>query len=186
MPTGFYTRRGDDGSTGILGEGRVSKSDARIEALGAVDEATAALGMARAVCRSAEAAGCLVSIQRDLYAVMAEAAASVENREKFRSIDAARVKWLEEQTDWLSQKVDLPREFIVPGDSIAGAALDVARTAVRRAERRLVALSENGLLDNPDLLRYMNRLSSFCFVLELWENHLAGSSRPTLAKGEGA
>ena len=85
--------------------------------------------------------------------------------------------------DLLSQVVDLPREFIVPGDSPAGAALDLARAVVRRAERRFVGLSEAGLLSNSSLLIYLNRLSSFCFVLELRENQLAGSDQPTLAKG---
>ena len=183
MPESFYTRQGDDGSTGMLGSGRISKSDARIEALGAIDEANAALGVARSLCRSPEAAACLVIIQRDLYGIMAEVASSPENVERFRTIGAERVNWLEEQTDLLSQVVDLPREFIVPGDSLAGAALDLARAVVRRAERRLVGLSETGLLSNQSLLVYLNRLSSFCFVLELRENQLAGSDQPTLAKG---
>jgi cob(I)alamin adenosyltransferase len=174
MPSSFYTSRGDDGSTGLLGEGRVSKADSRIEALGTVDEATAALGVARATCQSSE---------RDCYGVMAEVAANAENAEKFRTIDQIRVAWLEEQTDRLSQIVQIPRDFILPGDSQAGASLDMARAIVRRAERRLVELSEGGLISNPELLRYMNRLSSFCFLLELYENQLAGSQFPTLAKG---
>jgi cob(I)alamin adenosyltransferase len=183
MPDKFYTRRGDDGSTGMLGSERISKSDPRIEALGAVDEANAAIGIARSLCGSPEAAACIVIIQRDLYGVMAEVASSLENVERFRTIDAGRVNWLEEQTDSLSRVVDLPREFIVPGDSPAGAALDLARAVVRRAERRLVGLSENGLVSNPNLLKYINRLSSFCFVLELRENQHAGSDQSTLAKG---
>jgi cob(I)alamin adenosyltransferase len=184
MPTNFYTRSGDDGMTGLLGEGRISKADARIEALGAVDEVTAALGMARAVCRSAEAAECLVRIQRDLYGLMSEVAATPENAEKFRSISSEQINWLEAQTDYLSKLVEVPREFIVPGDSLAGAALDVARTIARRAERRLVALYELGLIMNPDVLPYMNRLSSFCFALELFENKLSGDQPITLAKGQ--
>ena len=183
MPESFYTRQGDDGSTGMLGPGRISKSDARIETLGAIDEANAALGVARSLCRSPEATACLVIIQRDLYGIMAEVASSPGNVERFRTIGTERVNWLEEQTDMLSQMVDLPREFIVPGDSPAGAALDLARTVVRRAERRVVALSEAGQLSNPNLLVYLNRLSSFCFVLELRENQLAGSDQTTLAKG---
>ena len=183
MPEKFYTRRGDDGFTGMLGSERVSKSDARIETLGAVDEANAALGVARSLCRSPEAAACIVKIQRDLYGVMAEVASSPINVERFRTIGAERVNWLEEQTDSLSQVVNVPTEFIVPGDSPAGAALDLARAVVRRAERRLVGLSEAGLVFNPSLLMYLNRLSSFCFVLELREDQLAGSDQPTLAKG---
>ncbi len=184
MPTNFYTRMGDDGTTGLLGEGRVSKSDTRIEALGAVDEVTAALGVARAICASAEAAECLVHIQRDLYGLMGEVAATPENIARFRVISSEQVSWLEAQTDYLGKVVELPREFIVPGDSLAGAALDLARTVTRRAERRLVALAQEERLDNPDVLRYMNRLSSFCFVLELHENKLAGNQNTTLAKEE--
>lgn len=182
MTSRFYTGRGDDGSTGLLGKGRVSKADPRIETLGAIDETTAALGVARAVCRSVEAAQLLVSIQRDLYNLMAEVAATEENVEKFRSIRAEHVAWLERHTDQISQMVELPREFIVPGDTPAGAALDVARTVVRRAERRLVRLSEQQLLSNPAILQYMNRLSSFCYVLELLENQLAGNTDLTQAK----
>jgi len=183
MPTKLYTRLGDDGTTGLLGEGRISKADARIEALGTVDEVSAALGLARAVCQSPEAAECLVHIQRDLYAMMGEIAATPENAQKFRAVGPEQVKWLEAQTDYLGKVVEIPREFIIPGDSQAGAALDVARTIVRRAERRLVNLSEEGLLNNADILRYVNRLSSFCFILELHETKISGGQNLTLAKG---
>lgn len=182
MASTYYTRRGDDGTTGLLGEGRIAKNDARIEALGTIDEATAAIGVARAVCKSAEAAQFLLSIQRDLYNMMAEVAATRENAEKFRSITPEHVAWLETQTDIVGQMVEMPREFIVPGDSPAGAALDFARTIVRRAERRLVELHQRGDLSNPELLRYANRLSSFCYVLELLENKHAGVTGVTLAK----
>jgi cob(I)alamin adenosyltransferase len=177
MPSKFYTRMGDDGTTGLLGAGRVSKADVRIEALGSVDEASAALGMARALCQTAEAAECLVRIQRDLYNLMGEVAATPENVARFRAIGAEQVEWLEAQADYLARGVDLPREFIIPGDSLAEAALDVAR-----AERRLAALAEAGALENPQVLRYLNRLSSFCFVLELHENVHAGNQNPTLAR----
>ncbi|MBI4929011.1 MAG: cob(I)yrinic acid a,c-diamide adenosyltransferase [Anaerolineae bacterium] len=183
MASNFYTRRGDKGTTGLLGEGRISKSDLRIDALGTVDEVTAALGMARATCQSQEAKETLVVIQRDLYNLMAEVAATPENAAKFRGINEQRVAWLEERTDWLAGQVELPREFIVPGDSQAGAAIDLARAITRRSERRLVELTEDGGLNNEEVLRYMNRLSSFCFVLELFENQIAGTSKPTLAKG---
>jgi len=182
MPTKFYTRKGDDGSTGLLGEGRVAKSDLPMEALGSLDETTAALGVARAFCQTAEAREMLVQIQRDLYGIMGEAAATVDIADQFRVVDNTRVAWLEEQVDRLTAQVDMPREFIVPGDSPAGAVVDLARTICRRAERRMVELAERGDIQNPALLQYLNRLSSFCFVLELFENKLAGSDRPTLAR----
>lgn len=177
----FYTTKGDDGTTGLLGKGRVSKHHARIEAIGSLDEATAAMGLARAQCLDARAAPIILEAQRDLYKLMAEVAATPENEEKFRSIDAARVTWLEEQTDALSEIVQMPKEFILPGDSPASAALSLARTIVRRAERRVVELHDAGEVANLELQRYLNRLSSLCFVLELLENEAAGR-QTTLAK----
>lgn len=181
MPA-YYTRGGDDGSTGLLGKGRVPKYDLIPEVLGTIDEATAAVGLARAFCQAPESPDLLLKIQRDLYGLMAEAAATPENMDKFHVIDPAHVVWLEEQIDRLSLSVEIPREFIVPGDSVAGAALDVARTVVRRAERRVAEYLQRGDSRNPELLRYLNRLSSLLFVLELRENQVAGKNKPTLAK----
>ncbi len=182
MPDSFYTLTGDEGYTGLLGQGRIAKEDPRIEALGAVDEANAALGVARAQARSPEAAALLLMIQRDLYGLMGELAATPENAERFRVIDAQKVTWLETQVDTLSHMVEVPREFIVPGDTLASAYFDLARTVVRRAERRVADLLHRAELTNPQLLRYLNRLSSFCFVLELRENQIAGNTNITLAK----
>ena len=181
MPA-YYTRAGDDGSTSLLGKGRVPKYNLIPEVLGTVDEANAALGLARAFCQAPESPDLLLKIQRDLYGLMAEAAATPENVEKFHVIDFDQVRWLEDQIEGLSGQVELPREFIVPGDSYAGAALDVARTVVRRAERRVADLLHRGDIRNPELLRYLNRLSSLLFVMELRENQVAGKNKPTLAK----
>ncbi len=177
----FYTTTGDDGTTGLLGEGRVTKYHARIEAVGTLDESTAALGLARAQCVDARSGKIILETQRDLYKIMAEVAATPENAERFRMIDASRVTWLEEQTDAISEIVEMPKEFILPGDSLAGAALSLARAIVRRAERRVVELHDEQEVSNPDLQRYLNRLSSLCFVLELLENKAAGH-QTTLAK----
>jgi len=157
------------------------KYDARIEAIGTLDESTAALGLARAQCLDPHSGGILLEAQRDLYKLMAEVAATPENAERFHFIDSARVKWLEAQTDMLSTLVEMPREFILPGDSLAGAALSLARAIVRRAERRVVELYDTEEVVNPDLQRYLNRLSSLCFVLELLENKAAGH-QTSLAK----
>ncbi len=177
----FYTSKGDDGTTNLLGKGRVAKYHARIEAVGTLDEATAALGLARAQCGDPRSSNVLLEAQRDLYRLMAEVAATPENAEKFQFIDARRVAWLEERTDELSRLVEMPKEFILPGDSVAGAALSLARAIVRRAERRVVELFDAEELKNPELQRYLNRLSSLCFVLELLENQAAGH-KTTLAK----
>jgi cob(I)alamin adenosyltransferase len=181
MP-GFYTRSGDDGYTGLLGEGRVPKYHPVTEAIGAIDEAAAALGVGRAACQGERSAGLIISVQRDLYHLMAEIAATPENVARFRKIDADRVSWLEQQTDLLSNLVEMPKDFILPGDSPAGAALAQGRTIVRRAERRVARLFHERLIENPELLRYLNRLSSLCFVLELYENQMYGVPSPTLAR----
>lgn len=168
MPS-FYTRRGDDGTTGWLGSKRLPKHHPRIEALGAVDEANAALGLARALTHCSQTAALIQEVQRDLYHLMSELAASPETVERFRVLTEARLRWLESQIDDVTKSISLPHEFITPGDSIASAALDLARVAVRRAERRVAALWHANDIDNPLLLRYLNRLSSLCFALELAE-----------------
>ncbi len=177
----FYTRTGDDGTTGLLGEGRLPKYHPRIETLGALDEASAALGLARALASQEGTKSILAEIQRDLYALMAEVAATPENAARFRTLSLARVQWLESQADALEARLPPPKEFILPGDSLPGAAFSLARTIVRRAERRLAELKERGEVENPALLPYLNRLSSLCFLLELSENEAAGQ-QTTLAK----
>ncbi len=171
----YFTRQGDDGTTGWLGSGRIPKDDPRIEALGTLDESSAALGLARAAARDPRSASTILEAQRDLYRMMAEIAAPPENAEGFR-FDPGRVAWLEQQIETLGRGISMPGEFIVPGDSPAEAAFALARTVVRRAERRLVALSDAHLVRNPALNEYLNRLSSLLFVLELIENQAAGAS----------
>jgi cob(I)alamin adenosyltransferase len=179
----FYTRTGDDGNTGLIGAGRFPKSHPRIETLGTLDEASAALGLARALSQDQRTKDILPDIQRDLYALMSEVAVTPENAERFQILKISRVQWLELQVDMLSKAVPLPAEFILPGDSLSGAALALARTIVRRAERRLSELIGDGEIDNPILLQYLNRLSSLCFVLELLENQSSGHGT-TLAKNK--
>lgn len=178
----FYTTKGDDGFTGLLGEGRVPKYDRRLEAMGAADEASAVLGVARSLTNSPATAALILKVQRDLYGLMAELAATPENAARFRVIDSERVAWLEAEADTMAGQVEMPREFIVPGDSQAGAALALARTVVRRAERQAAFLLHDGQIENGELLRYLNRLSSLCFALELVENQAAGGQPQTMAK----
>lgn len=181
--SGFYTRSGDSGYTGVLGEGRLPKHHLRLEAIGSIDEANAALGYARSQAKTTGLNQVLVAIQRDLYHLMAEIAATPENVQRFRVIDPARVKWLEDQVEVFGENTIMPSEFIVPGDSQSGAAFALSRTAVRRAERRVSQLIHDNLIDNIELLRYLNRLSSLCFILELLENQKSGITSPTLATG---
>ena len=176
-----YTRAGDDGKTGLLGEGRLPKYHPRVEALGVLDEASAALGLARALCKDARAETILKDVQRDLYIIMAEVAASRENAQQFQALDRKRVEWLESQVDAIAVLAPTPAEFILPGDSLPGAALALARTIVRRAERRAAELLDSGMIENKVLLAYLNRLSSMCFALEIHENAQAGK-HTTLAK----
>ncbi|MEW6717922.1 MAG: cob(I)yrinic acid a,c-diamide adenosyltransferase [Chloroflexota bacterium] len=182
MTPRFYTKTGDDGTTGLLGGGRVPKHHPRPRAFGAIDEASAAIGIAKAASRNAQIAPLLTKVQRDLYHIMSEVAATPENAEKFRRVDGERVSWLEGQVDSLSTQVKAPEEFTLPGDTLSGAYLALARTIVRRAERQVVALYFEGELENPYLHQYLNRLSSLCYVLELLENQIVGGGTPTLAK----
>ena len=178
----FYTQTGDDGYTGLLGEGRAPKYNQRIETIGAIDEANAAIGLARSISLVPQTSSVLLAAQKDLYNIMAEIAALPENASRFRKITNERVDWLESQVDDISRQIIIPDEFIVPGDSKAGAAIDLARTIIRRAERYIAYLLHQKKLENRELLRYMNRLSSLCFALELLENQASGCTKPTLAK----
>lgn len=179
--TRFYTKKGDDGYTSLLGKERAPKYDRRIETVGAIDEANAAIALARTLSISPETSSILLNVQKDLYHMMSEVAATPENASRFRGITAERVSWLESSIDEISAKVSIPDKFIIPGDSSAGAAIDLARTIVRRAERHLARLLHSKKLDNLEILHYINRLSSLCFVLELLENQAAGTVHPTLA-----
>lgn len=181
MPSS-YSCSGDDGYTGLLGEGRVAKYDLIPETLGTLDEANAAIGLSRVHCISPESNPLLITIQRNLYGIMSEVAATPENTTLFHMVGKSHVDWLESQIAEFEKKVKIPNEFILPGDSQSGAALDLARTIVRRAERRMAELLHRGLISNLDLLRYLNRLSSLLFILELHENQTAGKKKPTLAK----
>ena len=177
----IYTRAGDDGTTGVLGGIRLPKYHARMETLGVLDEASAALGLARAQITDPQTGNLLIDAQRDLYTIMAEVAATPENAQQFQNMGLQRVEWLESQVDAIVALAPITAEFILPGDSTAGAALDLARTVVRRAERRVAELLDKGEIKNKVMLQYLNRLSSLCFALEVFENAQAG--KPTsLAK----
>ncbi|MDI3341806.1 MAG: cob(I)yrinic acid a,c-diamide adenosyltransferase [Sphaerobacter sp.] len=176
----FYTRKGDQGYTDLLG-GRVPKYAPRPEAYGTLDEATSCLGLARALATSQRTKDILLAVQRDLYILMAELAFTPDMQQKRYHITEEHVARIERETDQLTTEVPLPPHFILPGDTVAGAALDVARTVVRRAERLVVKLAHEGEIENEQVLAYLNRLSSLLFILARFEDQAAGVT-PTPAK----
>jgi cob(I)alamin adenosyltransferase len=176
----FYTGLGDDGTTDLLGA-RVTKDDPRVEALGSLDEATSAIGFARSLAVEEQVREDLVAVQRDLYKIMAELAFTDELRPALYELPRERIEWLESESNALAATVDLPPEFILPGESTPGAALDVARTSVRRAERQVVTLARGEHDVGATILGYLNRLSSLLFIAARVEDHAAGSG-PRRAK----
>lgn len=170
----FYTKNGDSGESGLLGEGRFPKSDLRFEVLGSLDEASAVLGVARSYCEDTNIREILLSVQKDLYNLMAEVGATPENAHLFRKIGDDQVHSLEANIEQLTDITGTPREFIIPGEIRSSAFFSLARAIVRRAERRLVELNQTTKATNPSLLRYLNRLSSLCFAMELFENFTHG------------
>lgn len=172
--TGFYSRKGDDGYTAILGKDRVPKYDDQPEAFGTVDEVSAGIGIVRAMLKDTAEAELLLTVQGDLHYAMGELAASIENQALFRKIDAPRVTWLEEMVQRYEDQVELPRAFVTAGDSLPAAFINQARTIVRRAERRVAYLYHQERISNVELLRYLNRLSSLLYVLGLWVTKQSG------------
>jgi cob(I)alamin adenosyltransferase len=175
------TTRGDDGTTGLLyGGERISKDDARAEAYGTIDEAVAALGVARAQLGLKSHLGTLaptfgdldavvLRLQRELFVAAAELAtnpAAWDRLEDGRTrVSAVMVAELERMLLEAEHRITMPREFIVPGETPTSAALEVARTVVRRAERRAVGLQRDGLVPGSHLLPYLNRLADLLWVL---------------------
>jgi cob(I)alamin adenosyltransferase len=167
----IYTRKGDDGTTSLWYGGRVTKTDARTEAYGSIDEANAALGVARSLCGpdDDELAADLLSLQRELFVAGAELATAPDAADRLEDgvsrITGEMVDALEPVIDRYMDRVDLPPQFVIPGGTPLSAQLDVARTAIRRAERRLVALKETDGLDSEAVLRFVNRASDLAFAM---------------------
>ena len=170
----IYTRKG--GSTGLLyGGDRVSKADLRTDAYGSTDEAVSALGLARASIGAltdrteARLEDLILRLQRELFVVGAELATHADRRERLTPgttlVTAEMVTALEADIDALEASQEMPAEFVLPGESMTGAALDLARSVVRRAERRTVALAEAGELPDSHVLAYVNRLAYLLFVM---------------------
>ena len=194
------TGRGDDGSTGLLyGGPRISKDDLRTEAYGTVDEAVAALGLARAQLGLKDRYGVLspgfgdlhaliLRIQRELFVVGAEMATNPDAWERLEDgrtrVSAGMIEALEAVLHDVEEHVEMPREFVVPGETPTSAMLELARTTIRRAERRAVTLGREGLLPGPYLLPYLNRLADLLWVLaRAAEQAEARESTPARATG---
>jgi cob(I)alamin adenosyltransferase len=177
----IYTKKGDDGTTGLFLGGRVSKASAAPEAYGAVDEAVAALGLARAFVDKDELRSFVLMLQRDLFVVGADLATNPDHRDRLKPgeslVTPDMTERLEKQIDQIVEVHPLPDYFIVPGANAGSAALDVARAAVRRAERRVVDMQNGGQEVNPEALRYLNRLSDLLFTMARTE--AGGGEKPS-------
>lgn len=170
------TRVGDGGRTRLYSGEIVSKSDPRLETLGALDELVSALGVVRAHLADAALREAVLEVQRALFTVGAEAATTPDTAAALPArIGAAEAARMDAWSRELEARADAPRGFIVPGESAAGAFTDVARTLARRCERRIVALADAGRIANPHLLQWINRLSDALWLLA---RVVEGHSRP--------
>ena len=167
----IYTRKGDDGTTGLWYGGRRLKSDARIEAYGAIDEAGSALGVARSLCRAGkeEVERDLLDLQRDLFVAGAELAAAPEAAGRLEDgvsrITAEMVAGLEPIIDRYMERVELPPKFVIPGGTELSAALDFGRATLRRAERRVAGLAAAEELSSIAVLAYLNRAADLVYAM---------------------
>jgi cob(I)alamin adenosyltransferase len=165
----IVTKTGDGGETGLLYGGRVSKTDPRTEAYGTIDEAISALGLARAAVKDRARHATILRVQSELFTVGAELAtdsAEYSTLEKhFQVVTEDFTNRVEQEIVDLEKRVPLPAAFVIPGGTPSAAGLDFARTVLRRAERRTVALQQRGYPVKPELLRYVNRLSDLLFML---------------------
>ena len=182
----IYTRKGDDGTTGLWYGGRVPKFHGRPEAYGSVDEAASALGLARAAAdRGGELYEDILRVQRELFVAGAELATAPEAADRLEAgvsrVTQGMVHRLEADIDRYMDRVDLPPKFVIPGGTELSARLDVARAAVRRAERRVAALKDDGDLADDTVLTYLNRLSDALFAMA----RFADEPEPDQFEGRG-
>jgi cob(I)alamin adenosyltransferase len=183
----IYTRKGDDGTTGLWYGGRRPKSDDRIDAYGTIDEAGSALGVARSLCGAdrAEVAADLLDLQRDLFVAGAELAAAPEAADRLEDgvsrITATMVADLEPAIDRYMDRVQLPPKFVIPGGTPLSGALDLARAILRRAERRVTALAEVGQLPSDAVLAYLNRAADLVYAMARFTD----VDDPALFEGRG-
>ena len=182
----IYTRKGDDGTTSLWYGGRVAKDDGRTDAYGTLDEANAALGVARSLAgEDVGLAADILRIQDELFVAGAELATAPDAAGRLQDgvsrVTSAMTAELEPLIDKYMDQVDLPPKFVLPGGTTLSAQLDVARTIIRRAERRIVTLSQAGELASAEVLRFLNRASDLVFAMARY----ADVPEPELFAGRG-
>ena len=174
----IYTKKGDDGTTGLLYGGRVAKDDLRTEVYGTLDETVSALGVARAGGLTDRVEAIVVRVQREMFVAGAQLATSEENQPKLTDgvsrVVPAMTEQAERDIDALLEEHPLSQEFVLPGATPGSAGLDLARSVVRRAERQAVAMSRGGLVADPEVLRWLNRVSDLLFALARYEEASRG------------
>lgn len=174
----IYTKKGDDGTTGLLYGGRVPKDDVRTDVYGTLDEAVAALGLARAAGLVAGVKDIVLRLQREMFVVGAQLATASENQTKLEEgvskVTPSMTAQAEADIDALVAEHPLPNEFVLPGETTGAAGLDLARSIVRRAERQAVSMNRQGLIPDSEILRYLNRVSDLLFVLARYEEAARG------------
>ncbi len=174
-----FSKKGDKGFTSLMGGQRVPKSGPRTEAYGTLDEASSALGLARASARNARTREIILSIQKDLLLLGSELATAAEDASQYDyRLHPHHVDRLEQWIEELQKGVALKNEFICPGGTVAGAAIDLGRTIVRRAERKAVGLLQQKIISNLEVLRFLNRLADLLFVLARYEEGSDPSCTP--------
>ena len=179
----IYTKSGDKGETNLLFGGRTSKSDLRVETYGTVDEAVSSLGLAKSLTSNNEIKLIIEDLQQSLFIIAAELATSPNNKKKLKnevkSITKNMVSNLESLIDNINEKINLGKNFIMPGTSVTSSAIDVSRTIVRRLERRVVKLIELDTSINSNIIPYINRTSDLLFILGRLEDKDKGIKEVT-------
>lgn len=167
-----FSKRGDKGETSLLGGQRIPKYDPRPDTYGTLDEASSSLGVARAMTENQKIKDIILEVQKDLLVMGAELSSFPEDLGKLtHRIDEKDVSRIEKIIDKLQKDVELPREFIYPGKSVVSAQIDVARTIIRRAERKAVRLKKDGLISSDEITKYLNRLADMLFTLARFEEN---------------
>jgi cob(I)alamin adenosyltransferase len=178
-----YTKFGDKGETSLLYGGRVSKNNPHTEAYGITDEAVSAMGLARSLTDDQKVKDILRDLQRDLFTIAAELATEPDKydlfHQHFKPVTQEMVSDLETIIDSLEEEFTMPQVFVLPGGTPASSAIDMARTIIRTAERRVVALAEAGGLTNELILNYLNRLGDLLFVLARYHDRELPIERAT-------
>ena len=178
-----YTKFGDKGETSLLYGGRVSKNNPHTEAYGITDEAVSAMGLGRSLSEDQRVKDILRDLQRELFTIAAELATDPDKyelfKQHFKPVTQEMVDNLEQTIDSLEEEFEMPKVFVLPGGSPASSAIDMARTIIRTAERRVVALAEAGGLTNQLILNYLNRLGDLLFVLARYQDRELPIERAT-------